>query len=219
VVLDHIAAGVLYLLLRRRRNHDGSLISAKALLEELKDGQARAEYRKDLPVDPVKKALRRLREAGLVEYGEGKKSDSNDSSPGPPPQGYRLSVDPPIITWRATAVIVMLLYNHTERRLSREALIEANLGQGLKHDGRDEPLKAEEISELIDWSLRKGYIKEQNATIDGTSTPRTEKRLITTPKVDECELFLRKLVAEVKPQATSELPDSFSGARESQKRA
>lgn len=200
IVLDHIAAGALYLLWKRRRNNDGSLVAAKELHQELVRGDAGAKYHTSLGIPAVKRALRELRVAGMVEYGESKK---NDAAPGPAPNGYRLSADPPIITWRATAALVMLLRNHSERRLRREVLIEESFKLGVTHHNRDEQLTREELAELIAWCIRKEYIAEVEVTIDDIGTPVTEKRLVTTFKVDDYELFLQKLAAEVKRQVAT----------------
>jgi hypothetical protein len=207
VVLDHIAAGVLYLLWKRRRNNDGSLVPGKVLHKELLRGEAQAEYRQNLRLPAVKKTLRQLKMGGMVEYGESKKSDP---IPGPAPNGYRLSADAPVITWRATAAIVMLLHNHAERRLTREILLESASRLGVTHHNREEPLRLEEISDLIGWCIRHGYIKEVEVTLDGSPAHTSETRLVTTSQVDDHELFLQKIAAEVKRQVTSE-PEASSG--------
>jgi hypothetical protein len=193
VKLDGIAASVLYLLWKRRRNKDGSLVAAKTLHEELRQGLATAEFRNDLKVTAVKKTLRKLVAEGMVEYGESQKSNP---IPGPAPNGYRLSADAPIITWRATAAIVMLLHNHEQRRLKRETIIRAAVELGLAHHHRKDSLSSQEISEVIDWCLRQKYFREEEVTIDEMPHPKVEKRLITTSKVDDHELFLKKIAAE-----------------------
>lgn len=199
--LDHIAAGVLYLLWLRRRNNDGSLVPAKVLHKELLRGLGKAEFREDLKILAVKKTLRQLKAAGMVEYGESKK---DDPTPGPAPNGYRLSADAPIITWRATAAIVMHLHNHQETRLRRETLVGELLKLGVTHHNLEEPLTREEIIDLIDWCLRHQYIVEVEVTIDGTAPQTTEKRLVTTPKVDHYELFLQKIAGDVKRRMGAE---------------
>ena len=204
--LDHIAAGILYLLWKRRRSNDGSLVPANTLHMELLEGRAKTPFdSRYLKLPAVKKSLRRLKKEGMVEYGESKKSSP---IPGPAPNGYRLSADAPIITWRATAAIVMFLHNHSEHRLRREVIIKEAVKLGLTHHDQDQPLSPQEISDLIDWCIRKGYIKEEQITIDEPLSPKVEKRLITTSMVDQCGLFLVKIAEEVKRQAPSGQPSS-----------
>ncbi len=211
MTLDHIAAAVLYRLWKRRRDKDGSLVPAKVIHEELLKGLGKYEFSQDLQVDALKKTLRQLKAEGLVEYGESKKSSR---IPGPPPNGYRLSPDAKIITWRATAAIVVWLHNHQEIRVKREVVIDETFKRGLTHHDRDDRLEREEIAELINWCLRKGYIKEENvANYEGVNSA-AETRLSTTPKVDECELFLQKLADEVKLQVASESPQVSGGGFE-----
>jgi hypothetical protein len=194
VRLDHIAAGVLYLLWQRRRNNDGSLVPAKVLHKELLKGFGKAEFRDDLKVPAVKKTLRQLKASGMIEYGESKKSEP---IPGPAPNGYRLSADAPIITWRATAAIVMLLHNHQESRLRRETLVDGAFKLGVTHHNLEDRLTKEGISDLVDWCIRHEYIRQVQVTIDETSTPTVEERLATTSKVDDHELFLQMIADEV----------------------
>jgi hypothetical protein len=208
VVLDHIAAGVLYLLWKRRRNNDGSLVPAKVLRQELVTGTSDTTFSEDLVKLPaVKKTLRRLKAESMVEYGESKKTDP---APGPAPNGYRLSADAPIITWRATAAIVMLLRDHQETRLKRETLIEEAFKRGVTHHNREDRLTTSEISDLVDWCLHKGYIKEVDVTVETSTTATVEKQLTTTSKVDDYELFLMKIAAEVRRQGSSETRPSAS---------
>jgi hypothetical protein len=216
MVLNHIAASILYLLWKRRRSNDGSLVAANVLRNELLAGLAKAQFRDDLKISAVKKTLRRLKAAELIEYGESKKSDS---APGPAPNGYRLSADPPIITWRASAAIVVFLHNHPERRLRRETIIEEAVNSGLTHHNRDEHLDPREVSDLIDWCVRKGYIREEEVAIDEASNFGTRKLLMTTSKVDDCDLFLQKLAAEVKRQVAAEQPSSRLDEGDAQKRS
>ena len=206
--LDHIAASILYLLWRRRRSNDGSLVSAKTLHEQLLEGQAHTKFRDNLQATAVKKTLRKLKLAGMVEFGVSQKCDP---VPGPAPAGYRLSADAPIITWRATAAIVMLLHNHPERRPKREGFIRETLKQGLTHHNREDRLNSREVSELIDWCLRREYFKEEKIIIDEMSAPQEEHRLITTSKVDDHELFLKKLAAEVRIETRGEFGDELRG--------
>jgi hypothetical protein len=207
VMLDHIAAGVLYLLWKRRRNSDGSLISAKVLRQELVDGAPGTTFRKDLNISAVKAALRKLHAAGMVEYGTSQKEGPD---PGPPPKGYRFSAEAPIITWRATAAIVMLLHNHPDRPATHDTVVEEAFKRGLTHHNRDERLTRAEISGLVAYCLRKEYFKEVDVIIDEISAPTRERRLTTTSKVDEYELFLKKIAAEVKRQVASETESSAS---------
>jgi len=204
VRLDHVAAGVLFLLWKRRRENDGSLVPAKTLHKELRKGLAKAEFREDLKVQAVKKTLRQLKAASLVVFGEAKKTDP---APGPAPNGYRLSPDPPIITWRATAAIVMMLHNHNDSRLKHETLVEEAFASGVTHFKYEERLTKEEISDLVHWSIRHGYIEEVQVTIDDASVPRVETLLGTTSKVDDHELFLKKVADEVKRRPASEPPE------------
>jgi hypothetical protein len=205
MVLDHIASGVLYLLWRRRRGNDGSLVSAKALHKGLQKGDADAAYGDAVKIPAVKKTLRQLKAAGIVEFGQ---STKTERYPGPAANGYRLSADPPIIVWRATAAVVMLLYNHPQSRLSREAIIEEASKLGLTDEVRDQRLGAQEISDIIDWCLLNDYIVEREVTIDRPSAQGVEKLMSTTAKVDDCQLFLQKIVVEVKRKAASAPPSS-----------
>jgi hypothetical protein len=203
VTLDHIAAGVLYRLWKRRRNNDGSLVSAQVLRQELVGGLALAVFREDLSVNAVKRTLRALKTEGMVEYGT---SVKNDSNPGPPPKGFRLSVDAPIITWRASAALVIWLHNHQERRLKRETVIDEQFSRGLTHHNLDRQLTKDEIGDLIDWCIRKGYIEEGEGIAYESTTATAERRLITTSKVDEFALYLSKIASEVKLQVVAEQP-------------
>jgi hypothetical protein len=196
------------LLWRRRRNGDGSLTPAKALHRELLNGHAKSQFSNDLKVPAVKKSLRALKAAGMVDFGQ---STRTDRMPGPTPNGYRISADPPIITWTTSAALVVVLHNHRDRRLKRETLIAEAVRLGVTHHNSDKRLEPGQISDLIDWCVRKGYFLEKEVLIEDGAIPTNEMLLTTTAKVDECELFLRKIADEVKHLAVTDRPQSEAG--------
>lgn len=199
--MNYIAACILYLLWKRRRNGDGALATAKKLREELIAGIAGTNFRQDLNIATVKKALVELQRAGMLTMGVTAKEDSE---PGPPPNGYRFSADPPIITLRATAAIVMHLHNHRDQRVKREILIQEILALKISHHSANEPLSQQDVDDQIDYCLRKEYLQEVDPPIHGKLAESTEKLLATTAKVDQYSMFLKKLADEVKRPVAAE---------------
>jgi len=201
----------LYLLWRRRRNEDGSLVSAEVLRQELLQGKAGTKFSDQINVDYVKNALRRLKKEGMVEDDTLPKDNSD---PGPAPKGYRFSADAPIVTYRATAFMIMRLHNHSERRVKQEAFAEEILPLGLSHYSQDHALTRSEVVDQIAFCIRKGYFKVIDVISDEFSTPVPEKRLVTTSKVDDYRIFIEKIAADAKMQAATERGPSGSQASE-----
>jgi hypothetical protein len=204
--LDYIAASLLYLLWRRRRAGDGSLVTVKALWKELLSGASGIAIRRDVTFSAVKKALHRLRAEELVEFGAVPK---DTAEPGPTPTGFRLSRDPGIVQSPATATMIMTLHNHPAGRLTQRDLVDEVFQASLQND-RNEHLTKEEISELITWCIRRGYFQEIE---ERASASRSEMQLRTTSKVDMQGPFLARMTAEFRPRAALE-PETSSSVEE-----
>jgi hypothetical protein len=188
--LDSIGASILYLLWRRRRNGDGTLVSAKALLQELTNPELGLGIKESPSLNTIRRALLNLQKAGFVETGAMAK-DSGFT--GPPPNGHKLSADAPIITWASTAAMVMRLYNHPDQRVRIEDFIREVMTLNLRQDSTQAPLTRQDIEDQVASCLRRGYIREIDGEAGETGLPANQKLLCTTHKVDEHRIFLERL--------------------------
>jgi hypothetical protein len=116
-----------------------------------------------------------------------------NSDPGPAPKGFRVVPDPPIVTWRSTAAILLKLYHHRDRRVRHDEFLEEVLADKIPNDGSREPLGKKEIEQQIEYCVKQGYIDEAESGTGFSYFQKSDKRLMTTTKVDDQVMFLEKL--------------------------
>ena len=201
--LDQLGSDILFLLWKRQWDGEGSLVTAADLHKVLlKDLHVNVELRS------VKRSLASLKEAALVESAQAARPANHS---GPAPAGYRIAPDPPLITRRSTAQILVSLHHHRLKVVPEQALIAEILKMDLRRDDTGLALTAEDILNQLLWCIGQGYVKASEKDTD-PENPGGQRRLCTTCKVDGELLFLERICARKGPSsALRAIPRVYEG--------
>jgi hypothetical protein len=196
--LTKVQSVLLYLMWRRRRSGDGRLSTAKDLLGDLTTAEFAVEF---AAVDDKKlrKPLRHLAEAGLVESGSAPKV--KDSDPGPSPTGYRLPDEAKTIGWQSTARLVLELFNHREKPVDARRFIQEMMQLGLCQDDTGNLSSKEDIERQIEYCVRKGYLIVHKVAHSHAGLIDTGA-LECTELVDQHLGFLQRIAVPKRPAAS-----------------
>jgi len=178
--LKPVEADILYLIWKRKTLGDGRPVTSKDLHKALIKERGGPDG--DISAQVVKRALYSLknRTDGLLEAVEVSRQQS-----GPSPTGYRLAHDK-LITWPATAAIVLALYNYPEHvPPDLKGLIDFITKRGLRVSLQDEDIQ-QQIAACIKWN----YITKDKNT----------GRLSTTRRVDDEFPYLTAIAGELRDE-------------------
>jgi len=192
--LDQLRSDILFLLCKRKWDSDGSYVTPAELHKALlKDGHP------DLDLRSVKRSLDRLKKDAFIESARVPRPANHS---GPPPHGYRIAANPPLITRRSTAQIVVRLHHHQRRVVPEQEFIAEMLEADLRRDDTGSALTAEDLTNRLAWCISHGYIRIAE-NIDDPEDPGGPRPLCTTSKVHVELLFLERICPRKGP--TSEI--------------
>jgi hypothetical protein len=198
-----LRSALLHRLWKRQWDGDGTLATAAELhMLLIGDGHLGLELRS------VKRSLERLQKDGFLESTQIPRVLGHS---GPAPKGYRMAPDPPIITRKSTAQIVLKLLHDPRRLVAEQVLIVELLKMNLHRDDTGIAVTEDDLHNQLEWCIHQGYIRVSESAND-PENPGGQRRLCTTWKVHGEFLFL-ELICERKGPASADR--AFSGAIES----